>query len=81
MKRYYDLAFGTRPAEELYDLKKDPAQVNNVAGNKEYRSIKKDLAIRLFENLDATGDPRVQGRGKFFDLQPYLGQGPIYPNQ
>jgi N-sulfoglucosamine sulfohydrolase len=81
VKRYYDLAFGTRPAEELYDLKKDPVQINNVAGNKEYRSIQKDLAIRLSENLDATGDPRVHGRGKFFDLQPYLGQGPTYPNQ
>ena len=55
--------------------------MNNVAGNKEYRSIQKDLAIRLFENLDSTNDPRVQGRGEFFDLQPYLGQGPIYPSQ
>ena len=30
-KELFELAFGKRPAEELYDLKKDPGQLNNVA--------------------------------------------------
>ena len=30
-----ELSFGMRPAEELYDLKKDPEQMNNRAGSRE----------------------------------------------
>ena len=79
VKRYYDLAFGMRPAEELYDLKKDPGQIHNVANVREYDTIRKDLGVRLFEGLSATGDPRIEGRGELFDLPPYLGDGPRYP--
>ena len=32
VKELFALAFDKRPAEELYDLKKDPNQMNNVAG-------------------------------------------------
>jgi len=32
-----------RPAEELYDLKKDPYEMNNLAGNPAYSHIVKDL--------------------------------------
>ena len=30
-KKYFSRAYGKRPLEELYDLKKDPYQMNNVA--------------------------------------------------
>lgn len=33
--KYYDLSFAKRQAEELYDLTRDPGQVENVAGLKE----------------------------------------------
>ena len=79
VKTYYDLAFGMRPAEELYDLMKDPGQVHNVANDPAYDTIRKDLGVRLFEGLSATGDPRIEGRGELFDLPPYLGDGPRYP--
>ena len=81
VKKYYDLAFAMRPPEELYDLTKDPGQIRNVANDPAYDAIRKDLAVRLFEELNATDDPRAQGRGEFFDLQPYLGGGPRYPGQ
>ena len=81
VKRYYELAFGMRPADELYDLKKDPGQIHNVANDPDYETIRKDLAVRLFEGLNATGDPRLEGRGGLFDMQPYLGSGPRYPEQ
>lgn len=35
----FDLAFGKRPFEELYDLNKDPYQMENVAGDPEYLDI------------------------------------------
>ena len=35
-RQSYDLCFAKRPAEELYDLKKDPEQLTNVAGDPAY---------------------------------------------
>lgn len=34
--RYYEQAYGKRPREELYDVKRDPHQVHNVAGDAAY---------------------------------------------
>ncbi len=80
IKRYYELAFGKRPAEELYDLKKDPGQVSNVAGDRTYLAVRKALAVRLASGLIATADPRIDGRGAMFDSQPYLGGAPTFPS-
>ena len=76
IKKYYELAFGKRPAEELYDLSKDPGQIKNVAADPNYHQIRVGLVVRLFQQLHALEDPRVQGRGSIFDAQPYLGGGP-----
>ena len=73
--RLFELAFGKRPAEELYDLKKDPAQLDNVAGKSEYTKIQKKLAADLIVELKATNDPRVLGKGDLFDQYPYYGGG------
>lgn len=76
MQRYYELSFGKRPAEELYDLRNDPEQLYNVADKPEFAAAKKKLADRLMGELKATNDPRVLGNGDFFDQQPYLGGAP-----
>ena len=34
---------------ELYDLEKDPNEMNNIYGNPEYSEIQKQLEIRLSE--------------------------------
>ncbi len=81
LKRYYDLSFAKRPAEELYDLKKDPGQVANVAEDQQYRRIRIQLAVRLAQALIAMEDPRLEGRGALFDSQPYLGGSPAFPRQ
>lgn len=73
VKRYYDLAFAKRPGEELYDLRKDPGQLANVAGESQYASIRQELADRLTAELRATSDPRVIGGGEKFDQYPYYG--------
>ena len=36
----WELSFGKRDAEELYNIKKDPNCINNLTDNKEYRKIK-----------------------------------------
>lgn len=43
---HYDFAFAKRPEFELYDLKKDPDQVNNVATDPNYAEIKASSPIR-----------------------------------
>jgi len=66
MEKYFDLSFSKRPAEELYDLSKDPGQVVNVANVDEYAERKKALAAMLMDELRATGDPRVLGESHYF---------------
>ncbi len=78
-RRFYDLAFAKRPAEELYDLAEDPGQVANVADDPSYLQIRKELAVRLARALIEMADPRLQGRGSLFDSQPYLGGSPSFP--
>lgn len=60
-----------RPAEELYDVNEDPDQIVNLAGDPAYDSIRKTLSTRLFEALEAAGDPRLQGDGLHFERSPY----------
>lgn len=70
-QRFYQLAFGKRPAEELYDLRQDPDQLSNVADRSEYREVQARLAERLMGELKATGDPRVLGGAEPFDHHAY----------
>ena len=48
IKKRLDL-LNYRCIEELYDLEKDPDEMNNVFGQKEYAEIKKMLELRLAE--------------------------------
>lgn len=45
-----------RPAEELYDVVNDPYELNNLADEKNLRSIKNDLRLRLLRWMDEQGD-------------------------
>lgn len=60
-----------RPAEELYDVNEDPDQIVNLAGDPAYESIRETLSTRLFEALEAAGDPRLQGDGLHFERPPF----------
>lgn len=75
----YDLCFAKRPAEELYDLKKDPDQLVNVAADPAYAEAPAELSTRLTAKLRATADPREVGGGERFDRYPYYGGAPAYP--
>ena len=69
-----ELSFGMRPAEELYDLKKDPEQMNNLAGSREYEKAQSKMRERLFDRLEETRDPRVVGGKIDWDYYPYYGR-------
>ncbi len=72
--RFFEIAFGRRPAEELYDLRIDPHQMNNVADEDGYEEVRVALEERLLGILRETGDPRVTGDGATFDLPPFAGK-------
>ncbi|MCA9120002.1 MAG: sulfatase [Planctomycetaceae bacterium] len=73
MDKYFDFAFGRRPGEELYNLSNDPYQMQNVASDPGYESIRKSLSERLLAVLEQTGDPRVIGEGDTFEKPPFSG--------
>ncbi len=77
----YELSFGKRPAEELYDCRRDPEQLLNLADDPAYADIKESMADLLMEQLELTADPRVIGGGDKFDEYPYLGGGPKGPSR
>jgi arylsulfatase A-like enzyme len=70
-KNFYDRAFAKRPGEEFYDLRSDPEQTNNVAGEASFLVEKNALAQRLMKVLTDTGDPRMTGDGLKFDRAPF----------
>ncbi|MCF7709110.1 MAG: sulfatase [Verrucomicrobia bacterium] len=81
IKPLYALAFSKRPGEELYDLKHDPYQTNNVAADPDYAEIKSNLKDVLTTELRRTDDPRIQGKGDKLEQYPYYGGAPAWPGQ
>ncbi len=71
--RFFTLATAKRPAEELYDLRKDPAQRQNVAARAEYAAHKAELRAALENWMRQTGDPRLTPDDDRWDRYPYFG--------
>ena len=68
-KPFFELAFGKRPAEELYNMRTDPQQLKNLATSPEYKTVLKQYSDRLMKVLQKTSDPRLEDA---FDKAPYL---------
>jgi N-sulfoglucosamine sulfohydrolase len=74
MAPFFKMAFGKRPAEELYDVSKDPGQVHNVAGQPAYAAAQKRLRAELDAWMLQTADPRAKGETDQWDAKcPYVG--------
>jgi N-sulfoglucosamine sulfohydrolase len=69
----YDQVYGKRPLEELFDLKADPHQMQNVAGDPKYAEVRAELERRLLDELRRTGDPRLVDEGEYFETPPLAG--------
>jgi arylsulfatase A-like enzyme len=72
----FDKFYGRRPMFELYDLRKDPDEMNNVAEDPAYAAIRKEMTDRLFTILRETGDPRMTDDGRYFETPPLAGPLP-----
>ncbi len=72
--RFWQLNFGMRPDEELYDLGADSDCVENLARSQPERAA--SLRQRMEAALGEQGDPRMFGRGSEFDAyKPTRGDG------
>lgn len=72
--KFFQLACGKRPAEELFDVVKDPFQLTNLAERPEHAEAKKKLHAELERWMKETGDPRAAGEDDRWDRYPYYGQ-------
>jgi N-sulfoglucosamine sulfohydrolase len=74
--QFWQLNFGMRPADELYDLVADADCAINLAVDSSYAERVAQLRERMESELRAQGDPRMAGRGHVFDeYQPTNGDG------
>lgn len=71
---WWQLNFGKRPAEELYNIKDDPFCMNNLADKADYAEIKAKLNEEMTQKLTAQQDPRILGKGDIFDHYKYSGK-------
>ncbi|MCB1225497.1 MAG: sulfatase [Verrucomicrobiales bacterium] len=69
----WNLGFGQRPEEELYDVSADADQVHNLAGMTAYEEKRRALREKLMAELKANHDPRVIDDA--FDRPPYTDPG------
>lgn len=72
-KYYFNLSYGKRPAEELYNVKDDPFQINNLVDNPKFAKIKQTISKTLDDYLAHTKDPRHLGNPEVFENAPFYG--------
>lgn len=74
--RFWQLNFGLRPADELYDLSADRDCVRNLAADIAHSPRVAALRQRMESLLESQGDPRMAGNGQIFDqYKPTSGDG------
>jgi arylsulfatase A-like enzyme len=63
----YKLVLSASGPDELFDLKKDPGELENRIGDPAYGAVRRDLAGRLHRRMRISGDPML---GVFADRWP-----------
>lgn len=81
IQEYWQLNFGKRPEEELYNIQEDPFCMNNLANDENYSALKNELIQSMIKKLEAQSDPRILGNGDIFDRYPYQGAVQNYYNR
>ncbi len=68
---FWELNFGKRVSEELYNFSTDPYSLNNLADDKAFASHVEALKSEMTGKLTAQADPRILGKGEVFMTYPY----------
>lgn len=58
-QKFFALSFAKRPAEELYDVQRDPRDLRNLAGDPAFAAPKQKLRAALQPWMKDTADPRA----------------------
>lgn len=78
---YWQLNFGKRVAEELYDISADPYCIENLANDPKFAELKNRMNLEMTEKLTRDQDPRILGNGDVFDKYVYQGAVQNYYNR
>jgi hypothetical protein len=78
---FWQLNFGKREAEELYNIAEDPYCMHNVAGDPQFAELKNSMINEMTEKLTQQQDPRITGNGDIFDNYIYQGAVQNYYNR
>lgn len=70
---YWQLSFGKRQEEELYNISEDRECIANLAKDANYNTLKKQMRSELLQKLAEQQDPRMLGQGDIFDSYLYMG--------
>lgn len=68
---WWQLNFGKRVSEELYNIEKDPFCLKNLAENKNLEDLKNALIAEMKKRLKEQEDPRILENGDIFDSYTY----------
>ena len=79
LEPFFDLCFGLRPAEEFYDVRKDPGQIHNLAAQPAFDASRKKLRQQLDNWMRDTRDPRALNDDDHWDRYPYFGDAKPMP--
>lgn len=67
---FFEAATELRPAEELFDVVRDPACLRNLADDAAFADALGELRDEMENYLRATGDPRILGGGDLWETYP-----------
>jgi uncharacterized sulfatase len=71
---YFQLAFQKRPELQLFDIRKDPGCLQDLARDPDYQATAKALHVRLKAQLIEEKDPRLVGDNPdLFESYPRFG--------
>jgi N-sulfoglucosamine sulfohydrolase len=74
VKPLFELGFGKRPAEELFDVKKDPDQLHNLAADPGFAKVKAGLVKQMNAYLVSSKDPRAMNGKLIWDSTSYFSE-------
>jgi N-sulfoglucosamine sulfohydrolase len=64
IRPYFDWAHAKRPEFELFNIKEDPYNLNNLYDNPGYTLVQNEMKEILMQELQKSEDPRLVGPDK-----------------
>jgi len=68
--RFVRMTFDRLPAEQLYEIRTDPACLSNLAESRDHAEARQRLRAQLDAELTAQQDPRLTGNGDIWESYP-----------